>query len=181
MNRYWLGMLLFGCLMTPAAVAQSASDAPATREDVLKLFDTMHLRDQMTSALDTTLKQQRAMVHDALKKRFPDTTEDELARRDQLMAEMMKDYPIDAMLEDMIPVYQKHLTRGDVDAMNVFYASPTGQKILKEMPAMTAESMQAASPRIQALMDKVMDRSEEMLKEDREKKSAKPKTSTEKN
>jgi hypothetical protein len=161
--------------------AQSPSDPPASREDVLKLFDTMHLRQQMTLALDSTLKQQRTMVHDALKKRFPEVTEEELARRDQLMADMMKDFPIDAMLDDMIPVYQRHLTHGDVEAMNVFYGTPTGQKILREMPAMTAESMQAASPRIQAMMDKAMDQADQMVKEDHNKKSAPPKPGTDKN
>jgi hypothetical protein len=83
----------------------------------------------------------------------------------------MKDMPIDGMLDDMIPVYQKHLSRGDVDAMSTFYASPTGQKLLREMPAMTAESMQAAGPHIQGMMEKVMDRAEKMAEEDRKKQS----------
>ena len=47
------------------------------------------------------------------------------------------------MLDDMIPVYQKHLTKSDVDEMIKFYSTPTGQKFLREMPAMTAEGMEA--------------------------------------
>jgi hypothetical protein len=58
-------------------------------------------------------------------------------------------------------VYQKHLTKGDVDALVTFYSSPTGQKILKDMPAMSAEAMQAASPIIQKMMVKAMDRVQE--------------------
>jgi hypothetical protein len=85
------------------------------------------------------------------------------------------------MLDDMIPVYQKHLTKGDVDAMGAFYSSPTGQKLLREMPAMTAESMQAAGPRIQAMMEKVMDRAEKMAEEDRQKQSGSPPPATDKN
>jgi hypothetical protein len=42
-----------------------------------------------------------------------------------------------------------------------FYAAPTGQKMLKEMPAMMSESMQAASGIIQKTMAKAMQRVDE--------------------
>jgi hypothetical protein len=106
-----------------------------------------------------------------MRKHFPQISEAELARLDKFTTDTMKGMAIDGMLDDMIPVYQKHLTKGDVDAMGAFYASPTGQKLLREMPPMTAESMQAAGPRIQAMMEKVMDRAEKMAEEDRQKQS----------
>jgi hypothetical protein len=52
---------------------------------------------------------------------------------------------------------------------------------MKEMPAMTAESMQAAGPRMQAMMDKMLDRIEKMAKEERNKQSPPPRPATEKN
>jgi hypothetical protein len=64
--------------------------------------------------------------------------------------------------------------------MKTFYSSPTGQKLLREMPLMTVESMQAASPRIQALMDKVMERAAQMA-DDAKGKSAATKSATDKN
>jgi len=120
------------------------------------------------------------MMHEAMRKRFPQLTDQELARLDQFSSDIMKDLPLDGMLDDMIPVYQKHLSKADVDAMGVFYASPTGQKLLREMPAMTAESMQAASPRLQGMMDKVMDRAQKMAQEDQDKRES-PHPVTEKN
>ena len=157
------------------------SDAPATREDVLKLFNTMQIHEQMRLVMDTVAKQQRAMMHEVIKKRSPQITDRELAKLDQLTSDVMKDMPLDSLLDDMIPVYQKHLSRSDVDAMNVFYSSPTGQKLLHEMPAMTAESMQAAGPHMQAIMDKVMDRVEQRAAEDRKKEGGSPKPATDKN
>jgi uncharacterized protein len=157
------------------------SDAPATREDVLKLFNTMQIHEQMRLVMDTVAKQQRAMIHEAIRKRSPQITEQELTKLDQLTSDVMKDMPVDSLLEDMIPVYQKHLSRADVDAMNVFYASPTGQKLLHEMPAMTAESMQAAGPHMQAMMDKAMDRVEQMAAQDRKQQGGSPKPATDKN
>jgi hypothetical protein len=46
----------------------------------------------------------------------------------------------------MIPAYQNHFTRGDIQAMNAFYSSPVGQKVLEQLPAVMQEGMQAAMP-----------------------------------
>jgi hypothetical protein len=157
------------------------SDVPATREDVMKLFGIMKIHDQMTLVMESVAKQQRTMLHETMRKRMPQITDQELARLDQFTADVMKDLPLEGILDDMVPVYQKHLSKSDVDAMSAFYSSPTGQKLMKEMPAMTAESMQAAGPRMQAVMDKMMDRIEKMAEEDRKKQSGSPRPATDKN
>ena len=56
-------------------------------------------------------------------------------------------------MQSMVPVYQKHLTKGDIDSIVGFYSTPTGQKVLREMPAMMAEAMQAMMPLIRSHMD----------------------------
>jgi Uncharacterized protein conserved in bacteria len=183
MKRILMLTFVFLMIALPALaqVADSASAAPATRDDILKLFDTMHIRDQMRLVMDSVAKQQREMIREGLKRRAPQMTEQDLARLDQFTSDMLKDFPVDGMLDDMIPVYQKHLNKADVDAMNAFYQSPTGQKMLREMPAMTAESMQASSPRIQAMMDKVMERAEQLAREERNKKTQTEQPATQKN
>lgn len=172
-KRFYL-VALFLTLSLPSLLAQSPGDVPATREDVMKLFNTMNIHEQMRLVMESVLKQQRAMIHDTLRKRTPQITDEELAHLDQLTTDVTKDMPTDTLLDDMIPVYQKHLTKSDVDAMNTFYASPTGQKLMREMPAMTSESMQAAAPHMQAMMDKIMDRAEQMAREERHKKAPTP-------
>jgi len=183
MKRILMLTFVFLMIALPALaqVADSASAAPATRDDILKLFDTMHIRDQMRLVMDSVAKQQREMIREGLKKRAPQMTEQDLARLDQFTSDVLKDFPVDGMLDDMIPVYQKHLNKADVDAMNAFYQSPTGQKMLREMPAMTAESMQASTPRIQAMMDKVMERAEQLAREERNKKTQTEQPATQKN
>jgi hypothetical protein len=176
--RSLLGLVVF-CVATTSLFAQT--DANATREDVLKLFDVMKIHEQMASVMTTIATQQRAMMHEGMRKHFPQISDEELARLDKFTTDTMKDMPIDSLLDDMIPVYQKHLSKGDVDAMSTFYASPTGQKLLREMPAMTAESMQAAGPHIQGMMEKVMDRAEKMAEEDRKKQSGSSQPATDKN
>jgi hypothetical protein len=97
-----------------------------------------------------------------------------------VMKEVAKDLPIEGLLDDMIPIYQKHLTKSDVEAMNVFYSSPTGQKLLREMPAMTAESMQAATPRMQAVMEKAMARVQDLVKDEVDKEQSTPQATPDK-
>ena len=139
---------------------------PASRQDILKLFKVMHIHDQMRSVMESMTKQQSAMVHETMKKRYPQIAEERLEQFDAMMEESMKDFPVDAIIDDLVPVYQKHLTRTDVSAMNVFYSSPTGQKLLREMPAMTEESMQLSYGRMQKQMDAMMDRMQKMMKEE---------------
>jgi hypothetical protein len=170
-----LAILLIPLILAAPSLAQASSvDIPAGRDDIEKLFEVMQIRQQMRLVLDSVKKQQSELVHDTMKKRYPDITDLELARIDDLMAETMKDFPVDGMLDDMIPVYQKHLTKPDVDAMISFYSSPTGQKILREMPAMTSEGMQAAYGRLQKQIEAMMDRVQKMIQRD-EQKHAPPK------
>jgi hypothetical protein len=177
-SRTAIVSLLIAMLVSPLC-AQTAADSPATRDEILALFNLMHVREQVQPAMEFVARQQRAIIHDNLKRQTPRISPENLAKLDQFTTDIMKELPVDGMLEDMIPVYQRHLTKNDVDAMSAFYSSPTGQKLLHEMPAMTTESMQAASPRIQALMDQVMERARAMAKED-EQKGATPKPDSEK-
>ncbi len=176
-RRLSLIALLLVLLTTRAATFGQPSpvaNAPASRQDVLKLFEVMHIHDQMRSVMDSMTKQQSALVHETMKKRYPQIAEERLQQFDAMMEESMKDFPVDAIIDDLIPVYQKHLTRTDVSAMNVFYSSPTGQKLLREMPAMTEESMQLSYGRMQKQMDAMMDRMQKMMKEEEPDKKQKP-------
>jgi hypothetical protein len=60
--------------------------------------------------------------------------------------------------------------------MSTFYASPTGQKMMREMPALTSEAMQASYARMQKQMDAMMQRAEQIVKEDQQKPKSTPAT-----
>lgn len=150
--------------LSMSAVAQTtvsiAPDAPS-REDVKKLFDVMASREQMTQMMQQLFAQIRTMNREQMKKRRPDITDAELASVDQQSQDLIENFPLDEMLNDMVPVYQRHFTKSDIDALTAFYSSPTGQKFLHEMPAVTAETMKAVYPRIQAEVDAAIKRSEQ--------------------
>jgi len=137
-----------------------AADA-ASKEDVKKLFDVMASREQMTQMMKQVFTQMRSLNRDEIKKRHPDITADQLASMDRQSEELLKNFPLDAMLSDMIPVYQRHFTKTEIDALSAFFSSPAGQKYLHEIPAVAAETMKAVYPRIEAEVDALLKRAEE--------------------
>jgi uncharacterized protein len=170
-----LAIILLVVLATSAQQATPLTgETPASKEDIQKLFEVMQIHQQMRQVMDAMMKQQSVMVHETLKKRYPQTSAEKIAQADRLIAETMKDMPMDAMLDDMIPIYQRHFSKTDIDAMSTFYASPTGQKMMQEMPALTTESMQASYARMQKQMDTIMQRAEQIVKQDQEEHESKP-------
>jgi hypothetical protein len=171
-------------LVATAVFAQqptsSKGDDAASKEDIQKLFEIMQIhqqmRQQMRQVMDAMMKQQTAMIDETLKKRYPQTSAEKIARANRMIAETMKDMPMDAMLDDMIPIYQRHFSKTDIDAMSTFYASPTGQKMMREMPVLTSESMQASYARMQKQIDAVQQKAEQIVKEDQEKPKSAPAT-----
>ncbi len=125
--------------------------------DIEKYLDAMHYPELMKSTLDAMAKQMHQMTHAQLEKQ-PNLPAGFEARVDKMMDDMIKDFPVDDLMQAMIPAYQKHLTKSEVDALTAFYSAPTGQKILKEMPAMSADAMQAASGVMQKMMANMQDR-----------------------
>jgi hypothetical protein len=136
--------------MSVAQTTVSVAPDAASKEDVKRLFDVMASRDQMAQMMQQLFAQMQSLSREEMKKRHPEVTDAELARMDRQSEELIKNFPLDAMLSDMVPVYQKHFTKSDIDALIVFYGSPTGQKFLHEMPAVTAETMRAVYPKIQS-------------------------------
>lgn len=163
-----LGMIFVLLVTACLGWAQQASSdsAPATKEDIEKLFTTLHLPEMMQNVMTASMQQSKQIVHDTIKKKEPELTEEQLKRLDVLMDDFAKKLDLSGMLDDMIPVYQRHLTKQDVSAMLAFYDTPTGQKILREQPAMMAEAMQAMRPRMEKMMSDITDQAEKMAKED---------------
>jgi len=126
------------------SAAQQAKDSEAPdKAEVVKFLDLMHARSQMVQALEGTAKQMKLGAEEGFKQKVPDATPEQLVKVDKLFDGLFASLPIDEMVDAIVPIYQKHLTKADLAAITAFYASPAGQKILTEMPAIMSESMQA--------------------------------------
>ena len=182
MKRY-LAPLVVLLLLAIAASAQTPtpSGEASTREDVIRLFDVMQIRQQMELVMKQMLQQMRAMSREEMKDRKIQVSPEDMAKADLLADKIMQEFSVSDLLDDMIPVYQNHLSKMDVDEMIKFYSTPTGQKILREMPAMTAEGMQAMQPRLHKQMDQITQEIDQMVKEEKAKKAQPPRTNVRKN
>jgi hypothetical protein len=163
-----------------AAASTSAADQPATPADIDRYYDAMHVRDLMKDTMAALSKQMRQMMHDQMDKtaNLPPAAREKL---DQSMDKMLADMPINDILDAMRPVYAKHFTKGDIDALVAFYSTPVGKKTLAEMPAITGEAMQASSGVMQKYMEHVQEQTEQDLAEIMKDAQPDPKKATETN
>jgi len=184
--RSLLGVVFGMLLAVSAAWAQqvTSSDVPASKQDIERLFVALHVRERQQLILENSHKQAKTMFNEILQKELPEASKEERAQLQGMIDEMIddidRDYPMGSILKDMVPIYQRHLTKSDSDELITFYSSPIGQKVLRELPAITTEAMQVSSsylqPRMEAAISKLKEKVERMAEEDRKKKDA---TSTE--
>jgi len=164
MQRIFLIATLCLALSAPG-LAQTAADAPATKEDVERYFQAVHSHDMMLKMMEAMSKPMHQTTHEQCERDKDKLPADCEARINQMLDSMMKEMPFDAMMEAMVPAFQKHFTKGDMDALIAFYSAPTGQKVLQELPAVMAEGMQAMTPIMRKSVDKMTERVQRQVAE----------------
>jgi len=158
-----------------ATAAAIPPDQQPTKEQLIKLFEVMKVRDQMQSMmkiLPAMMQQQMQAQMKSLAPNLPggdaSTPEQQAAAAKMMstcMEKILKAYSIDDMMDDMAAVYQRHLSRADVDAFIVFYQSPAGRHLLEQQPIIMQEAMPLMMSRMQkAATDLIA----EMVKEKQE-------------
>lgn len=70
-----------------------------------------------------------------LKKAIPEAPE-------EFWQDVMKEIQPDALIDLVIPIYQKYLSQEDIDNLSAFYDTETGKKFIRVQPAIMNESMQ---------------------------------------
>jgi uncharacterized protein len=169
-------IVLVSCAAFVRAQAGNPTDQPASREDVVKFLDVVHIRQTLVQLYDGMGRQAKAGAEQAFKEKMPDATPEQLATVDKFAEGLFKDMPVDEIVDAMVPIYQKHLTKGDMAAILTFYSSPAGQKLLREQPAMMQEGMEAGGAigqkRLRSIMEKVDEFIAEMVKQEQQKSSA---------
>jgi hypothetical protein len=112
MKRILLMALFSVALSGLLAAQQNPADAPATKEDVHRYFDLMHSKEMMAKMVDAMSKPMHQMIHEQYMKDKDKLPPDFEMHMNKLMDDTMKSFPWAEMLDAMVPVYQKHLTKG---------------------------------------------------------------------
>ena len=105
-----------------------------------------------TAAMTQSMHQ---MMHEQYLKHRDELPADYEEKINAMMDDMFANMPMDEMMQAMVPAYQKHLTKGDIDNLVAFYSTPTGEKLLRDLPAIMAESMQHMMPILTKYIDTV--------------------------
>lgn len=158
MRRFGLisAVLLLFSWTCPAQTGDA--DAPASKEDIQRYLDVIHSRE-LTRGMVTAMSQgTHQMMHELYLKHQNELPPDYESKMTAMMDDMLRGMPLEDMMKAMVPVYQKHFTKGDIDQLVAFYGSPTGQKILRQMPAIMAEAMQTMTPVMTKYVDTMQKR-----------------------
>ena len=138
-----------------AAEETFGPDAP-THDQVMTLLDLMQVRRSMTVMVDGMKQAMRQGAEKAFRERVPDPSPKQLEALHGMMDSTIGDMPIDEMVEAVVPIYRRHLTKSDVEEMIRFYGGPVGQKLLREQPQMMQEGMRAGAAIQENRMDQIM-------------------------
>ena len=158
-----------------SAMAQAAEPPPRviapgdqpSKEQVQRLFEVMRLKQQMDTMMNSMSTMMQQQISSQIKSMAGDNLPvDKQAELDRIMHKYMQRalelYPVSEMVGDMTAIYQKHLSKDDVDAYIAFYNSPAGQHLLDEQPAIMKEYLPVVSQRMQ---ERSKTLNEEMMKD----------------
>jgi hypothetical protein len=160
--------LTFAQQTAPAASPATSAKAPvesdrASREDVLKYLDALHVRRTMDQMMEGMKKQMKAGMVEGFKHKLPDATPEQLAKATSLFDDVFTEINTDEMIEAIIPIYQEHISKADLQQVLAFYQSPVGQRLLAEQPAMMQESMQRGADLMKAKLPDIFKKLDERL------------------
>lgn len=150
-------------------------DAP-THDQVMTLLDLLQVRKSMATMLDGMRQVIKQASEQSFRERVPNPTPKQLAALNGMTDDVLGDMPLDEMVEAVVPIYRRHLSKSDVEEMIRFYGGPVGQKLLREQPQMMMEGMQAGvavqQKRIEEIKIKIRERSQRMIEANEEKDGA---------
>jgi hypothetical protein len=88
-----------------------------------------------------------------IKKMVPEASE-------EFWAEFMKEVKPDELVNMIIPIYQKHFSQEDIDAVNAFYDTKAGKNFIQSQPLIMQESMIAGQAWSQGIVQKVISKAQ---------------------
>jgi len=124
MSRLTVMSCLLLLFLTPAVIGQTAPENAKTAS-IRKLLGLMEAGATFRSALQIQADQMKKTAKD-IPSRFWD--------------ELLKEIDTQAFLELVIPIYDKHLSEDDLEALIAFYQTPSGKKLISVLPQIMAET-----------------------------------------
>jgi hypothetical protein len=142
----------------------------ALTDEIKALFESMNVKQQFETVMTTMQGQMNNMITDMLKKQAPPPSPKAIAETRAMMDEESKIVNISELLDEMVPIYQKYLTRDEIASIRMFYESPPGKSLIAKSPVIGQEFMQQVMPKemkkMQAEMERMQQRMMKVLEEE---------------
>jgi hypothetical protein len=113
----------------------------ASAESVKELMDKTGTGEMAVQAMNQMLP--------VIKQMLPEAS-------DEFWVEFMKEVNPEDLVTMIIPIYQKHFSQEDIDAVNVFYDTKAGKNFISSQPLIMQESMMVGQTWSQAIVQKVI-------------------------
>ncbi|HXA56666.1 MAG TPA: DUF2059 domain-containing protein [Candidatus Acidoferrum sp.] len=120
-----------------AAPAVDTAKATAIRH-LLELNGTKTVTQEL---MNTMLPQMATLLHNSFKGTCGD--DPKCLQLGDLVSIRMQDKmanSVDQLIDRIVPVYDRHFSKEDIDGLIQFYESPLGSKVAQNMPAISRES-----------------------------------------
>jgi len=128
---------LFVCTLILVTPAASPAGPDSHREAVARLFELTHMQRLIEESVDGVLTLQIAQ-NPAL-----------AAHKEALRGFLERYIGWQAMENDLTVMYLQAFTEAELEQMNSFYSSTTGQKVLQRLPELVQQRNQLAMQRLQ--------------------------------
>ena len=140
MKTRFLKLALAALMLAVVAPAQTAEDRAGKMQDIRKIM-SLTGGDKLANQMLDQMNQQMKSSGPAAEKMF---------------AEFRKEFDVNRVLEFQVESYDKHFTASEIKGILAFYESPTGKKMLQELPAIMQEMMTKSMQMAQEINDKIM-------------------------
>lgn len=140
MKPLFLSIALFFCFSQPVFAE------PPTEASVRELLDKTKAGEAAVQMVNQMMPQMKMMAPGAPQK-FWD--------------EIEKEFNAESFIKLVIPIYQKHLSQEDIDAINAFYDTPAGKHLIENQSVIMQESMIAGQQWGEQVANEVIKRLDE--------------------
>lgn len=159
MKRTLLPLLLLLALASPALATEVAPAKAKQIQELMQLTGAQNLGVQFGKIMT----QQIFQVLKAAKPETPDRAF--LIIEEETNAMMEQEAP--ALLANLVPIYDRHFSEGELKQLIAFYQTDLGKKTIAVMPKVMQESLATGQAWGQEMAPKLMARLEERFKQEK--------------
>jgi len=156
-------LVLLSILTIAFTMGSMAQDKISDIKRLLEVMNSEQMSETMLNSMVPFLKQQiTSQIKENSAKEKNDKMIDALT---DAMMEEMKELSHKLNSVELVNLYDKHFTQGEIKDLIEFYESPTGKKILAKSPEITKELMNSMMIKYMPELQKNLNKKLEELKE----------------